>query len=154
MKLSAVTKTVLTYKHPKYSTFLQVGLDSSYINMVICGEKVSTNEDPLTHKLLAEYAPDVLFSHCFNDECLPFTKEVVNTELAHLFEHIFIQKLAMLRKEIGGMAQYDGETIWDWDKEPYGTFHININCSMCDTDIIEEAFDFAVGVFNRIIESK
>lgn len=153
MKLNIYNSTYITYNNYNYSISLKVGEKTSYINMVIHDNRLLTSDFPQTYQVLLKLAPDVLMTHCFNEQGLPFKQEVINTELAHLFEHILIQKLSTLRKSCGKNSTYSGTTYWNWNEEPEGVFHIKLNCGVNDADILESALVFSIDIFNSVVST-
>lgn len=89
---------------------------------------VNTRYLPQTIGFLQKNNPSVLHSVCFNDECLPFHKEVLATELGHLFEHLLLDQLCALKVNNGAYcATFSGRTNWNWTKDPQGLFRIEID---------------------------
>ena len=58
---------------------------------------------------------------CTNRSGLPFTDELQDTELGHVFEHVM---LAVLHQR--GLAAR-GQTTWNWNRDPIGTYHVTIS---------------------------
>lgn len=57
---------------------------------------------------------------CHNRKGLSFTREVEDTELGHVLEHVI---LALL----GQRGIYTkGQTTWNWDRDPIGMYHITV----------------------------
>jgi hypothetical protein len=95
--------------------------------MQFFNDAISTRQLPHTLHLLQQHAPRVLKTKCFNPLNLSFRKEVVNTELGHLFEHILLSYLCEETIEAGAScALYDGVTYWNWERYPKGNFKIVI----------------------------
>lgn len=113
--------------------------------------EVSTSHYPNTVKTLSELMPHVLDTDCGNYKDLPFAEEVKKTELAHLFEHILIQKMTDLKDAKGENAIYSGLTSWDWEVNPQGTFDVWISATEKDKDILDQALLEAVNVFNAVL---
>ncbi len=120
----------------------------------IRSNKVSTASFPKTVEILKKVYPEVLRTNCYNEQGLPFEKEVMNTELAHLFEHILIQKLAYKRYERSGIdKQYSGETEWCCDEDPAKSYSINLNANTEDIDVFPEALTESTKLVNAIMAS-
>lgn len=110
------------------------------ITMTVTTPVVNTTSLPSTHRMLKSYLPTILASQCFNDAELPFSEEVCQTEIGHLFEHILLEYLCELKLKKGyDEAIYAGRTKWNWDEDPFGTFHILINTNNEDVDILPAA---------------
>ena len=89
---------------------------------------ISTKQFPRTLELLKMHAPKVLHTKCFNPSHLTFKKEVVNTELGHLFEHILLSFLCEEKIRAGAdRAFFDGVTLWNWSRYPKGNFKIVVS---------------------------
>jgi len=73
----------------------------------------------LPHNLLT-MLPDLRRHRCQNRSGLSFVEEVLDTELGHAFEHTV---LAVLERH--GVCTR-GETTWNWNRDPLGTYHITI----------------------------
>lgn len=114
--------------------------------------EVNTSYFPQTHKLLQLYLPTIFKSACYNDEHLPFAKEVARTELGHLFEHILLEFLCIIQLENGlDYASYEGVTNWDWTHDPKGTFHITIKARSEELEILTSAVERTVRLMNIIL---
>jgi hypothetical protein len=111
------------------------------------------NLDQIT-SILKNDLPRVLNTKCFNNERIPFSEEVKNTELGHLFEHILIQNLCDLRQSSPlDNKSYSGETSWNWDKYSYGSFHISISADESDDDIFPKALEKSLTLTEKILSS-
>jgi hypothetical protein len=113
-----------------------------------------TRDFPHTTKVLQQYYPDVFYTSCFNQKNLPFAEEVKDTELAHLFEHILIQKMTDFSRHESGIIIYDGWTTWDWYENEVGTFNITISSINMDVSNFYKAIEPSIALFNKIIDAK
>src|SRR5579862_8893482 len=64
---------------------------STQIIMDVLYNQLNTSEIPYLLDVLQENLPSVLLTTCYNDLNLPFSVEVRNTEIGHLFEHILLE---------------------------------------------------------------
>jgi hypothetical protein len=113
---------------------------------------VNTRELPQTTSILTQYLPSVLASTCFNDEKLPFALEVKSTEIGHLFEHILLEYLCYFKLSQGYTnAEYSGVTKWNWERDPWGVFHIIINTGWDDTEIFSSAVQQSIILLQLIL---
>ncbi len=88
---------------------------------------IQTSELPLTRLILTFFLPNIFNHDCFNQKKLTFLQEVGSTEIGHLFEHILLQYLTESVYTYRGLRKnFQGETLWNWRKDPYGLFHILI----------------------------
>lgn len=116
---------------------------------------IYTSELPHTYKTLKGALPTILKSKCYNSEKLPFHKEVKNTELGHLFEHIILEYLCDAKIEKGAKrATFSGHTDWNWQKDLRGTFHITLNIKNHDMHLLDTAIEKTLEVFHLIIGSR
>lgn len=110
------------------------------ISMQIHSPYVNTKSFPATYNFLKENFPGVLLTQCFNDKNLPFSHEVKETEIGHLFEHILIEQLKNIKVQRGHKkVVINGRTCWDWYKNPYGLFEIFIDIEKQENYLMDEA---------------
>jgi len=103
------------------------GATESKILMRTGVSHVYTGSLPYTALILKDKLPTVHQSKCFNYYNFTFSQEVKNTEMGHLFEHILLEYLCLLKINKGYKSVvFEGITNWDWQKEEKGTFHIKI----------------------------
>lgn len=115
---------------------------------------VRTGFYPETMDIVKKFIPGVLKTKCFNERHNSFDVEVVNTEIAHLFEHIVIQSICEIRKSKGLVyCKYHGETEWDWSLYNFGNFKIVINACLEDTEELEGALMKASSIVKSIMAS-
>ncbi len=127
---------------------------TSNIVFTISPSFVTTKMAPQTLSILKSNLPSVLRTKCFNDKNLSFEKEVVKTEIGHLFEHIFIENLSLLKIQNGfDYAEFNGRTSWNWNKEETGIFHIFIDAGKEDDAYFFEALKESILLTNSVIES-
>lgn len=135
----------LEVDHKKQSTELTMSLTIPTIN---------TRYIPLTFTILKKSLPSIFDSMCFNDDKLPFIKEVKATEVGHLFEHVLLEYLCEEKLSCGfSDVEYSGETKWNWREDPRGTFHITISRTENDQDIFTAALAKTIKLVNSILQS-
>lgn len=123
------------------------------ITMSLSIPQVNTIDFPKTVKILRQVIPGVLTSLCFNEHSLPFHKEVKRTEIGHLFEHILLEYLCTEKSLLGIDSEYNGVTSWNWETDPYGTFHIVIDAGEQDHTRLSSAISKSIELLNYIITS-
>ena len=124
------------------------------INMQVTSPIVNTRDLPLTYDILRSFLPSILQCQCFNDEQIPFYREVRHTEIGHLFEHILLEYLCEEKLAVGfNRAEYSGVTNWNWQKEPWGNFHITITAPDRDFVLLKSAISKSIPLLTSIIES-
>lgn len=140
-----------TFNSDTYSLTLRSVRQGTKIDMNVKGA-VNTREIPETYSTLKKLLPNIFLSECFNDEKLPFRKEVKETEIGHLFEHILLEELCRIKGSKGfKKVVFSGVTKWNWLEDQFGTFHIEVDAGFNDFDVLEEAVDSSLIVFNQIL---
>lgn len=105
-----------------------------------------------TYQTLKKLLPSILRAECFNDDNLPFYKEVRRTEIGHLFEHIMLEYLCIGKISQGhSCVAFEGLTKWNWKKDTRGTFHIYINVGYKDFEIFHEALGQSIQLLKTIL---
>lgn len=137
----------------QYSLDLTIHKKSTIMVMKMTSSILSTEELPLTHTILRKQLPGVLKTRCFNSLRLPFTKEVRQTEIGHLFEHILLQNMLEMKLALGDEKfVLKGTTSWDWKKDSRGTFHIKLNVGAEEQYILYSALDKSNQLLDHIFE--
>lgn len=114
---------------------------------------VNTCDIPATYEFLRENYPSVLRTQCFNENNLPFSTEVINTEIGHLFEHILIDKLCSLKIKQGAKsAVINGTTSWNWKKNLYGSFEIWIDVGRNDLELLIEGLKTTIELTKKLMQ--
>lgn len=133
----------LNIQHNKHTTLILMSLFTPVVNTV---------DIPETLQILQTLFPTVLKTRCFNDKNLPFDKEVVQTEIGHLFEHILLEYLCIYKIQSGcDCAKFKGFTDWNWKLNPWGTFSITINCGYRDLKIFSKALEKSIELTQFIL---
>ena len=124
------------------------------IDMQVHGLVVNTSEIPETLNFLEENYPGVLRTQCFNDKNLPFSTEVIQTEIGHLFEHILIDNLCALKIRSGAKsAIFNGTTSWNWQQNPYGSFQIWIDVGREELELLIEGLKITIDLTKKLMEA-
>lgn len=112
---------------------------------------MTTARLPLTVMFLQNSLPEVLCTMCFNEHKLPFKKEVLNTEIGHLYEHMLLECLRDLKEKHGDAdAEYNGVTDWDWTIDPKGVFHITVDSGYAELGILTKALNKATHLLDNL----
>ncbi len=118
-------------------------------------ETTNTRDLPKTFEILEQRLPTILKAKCFNDDHIPFHKELKMTEIGHLFEHIIIEYMCRLKLAHGNKsATFSGVTKWNWNHDEYGTFHISISGGRKNGSLFEEALGKSLILMQEILESR
>jgi hypothetical protein len=124
------------------------------IIMKVLQGTVNTRELPHTFPLLKKMLPSVLRSTCYNENDDPFYREVQHTEIGHLFEHILIEHLCLLKVSQGyDDVEFSGVTKWNWILHPKGSFHITVSANHEDISIFNDAMEKSIELTNLILQS-
>lgn len=135
-----------------FSLKIKYHKQATRIKMALYIPTVSTRHIPQTIDILKSYVPTVLDSLCFNDEKLPFSLEVKSTEIGHLFEHVLLEYLCYFKLLTGYTdAEYSGVTSWNWQRDPYGVFHITINTGWEDAEILSQALSQSILLLQHVL---
>lgn len=119
--------------------------DSIHLSMSVNPLYISTTSLIHTHQFLKTHLPTVLQTICFNKNSLPFSEEVRHTHFAHMFEHVFLEYLCLLKMANGETdVRCDGRTLWNWKKDAYGTFLIEIKTNRTDSLLFSIALEKTV----------
>lgn len=142
------------YIEQLFSLSLHQQKENTIMTMNVFGSIVNTRNLPHTSQILQEYLPSILMSTCFNDEKIPFSEEVRQTEIGHLFEHILLEYLCQEKLQIGyDSAEYSGQTDWNWIKDPQGTFHITISSGYNDAEIFTNAIQKSIALMKVVMKN-
>ncbi len=138
-----------------FSLAITQRITSTQITMQSLSEHVNTAHLPRVVALLHIHLPTVLQTTCYNDENLPFVREVEQTEIGHLFEHILLEYLCQLKIAKGhSSAVFSARTRWNWVRDPWGKFHIRLSCGQKDADILPIAVEKTIALMRIIMASK
>lgn len=135
----------LRIRHVKNQTKLIMNVKKNIIN---------TYELPRTISILESKLPSIFRSKCYNDFKYPFYKEVIRTEIGHLFEHILIENFCLIKLSYGfNDAEYTGLTKWNWYLYPKGSFHITISAGLKDIKFLSDAMSESITLITQILDS-
>lgn len=135
-----------------FSLMVEHHVFKTQIVMKMHSDMVNTRDIPWTFDFLQKNLPTILASTCFNDEHIPFAIEVTRTELGHLFEHILLEYLCQEKLMKGcDEAVFSGKTKWNWEKEPFGLFHIYIKMQSTDVELFPRALENSIALLEKII---
>lgn len=127
---------------------------SSSIRMQVHSPLINTRYLPSTLPLLKTEFPSVLSTECFNERKLPFFMEVEKTEIGHLFEHVLLEYLFISHHTSkNGCPIFSGLTSWNWEKEPWGLFHVQIDAGYKNADSLTEALKKSILLTEKIMSS-
>ena len=136
--------TTFPYQNEFFSLDGYIGEYSTELFFLLHTPTFTTEDLPLTVPLLKKHLPSILKCRCFNNRSLPFSEEVKNTEVAHLYEHILLEYLCDLKlSPTTPQVSFKGETRWNWRNDPFGAFRIAINIGTMDQDILHQAIEKA-----------
>lgn len=149
-----ISKPKLSYNSHNFSLILESEEQFIKIAYRVHHGKVNTRDFPETLSILKKDLPSVLNTKCFNKKNLSFKQEVVETEVAHLFEHLLLEYLRLIKKSLGEDIVINGKTYWDWYKDPRGLFHIVIDFRKTEQEVLDLALAKAIGLMEKIFNYK
>ncbi len=136
-----------------YSLKLSQKEKNATIQMDLHTPQTTTIDFPNTLFFLKKELPLIFNSKCYNYINADFETEVINTEIAHLFEHIMLTLLYEEKmKSIKGYVKYDGVTRWKKSK-PF-SYKIEISSGKNDEEIFSRALSKANRIINQITSDK
>lgn len=145
----------ISYNSSLFQLTLYKSGKTSSITMQMNIPVFNTLAIPQTRGLLNQHLPTIYEHKCFNDQKLPFSKEVLRTEIGHLFEHVLIEYLYQLSISSGNLKiTLSGETSWDWTKQSKGIFNITINHPNFTSDQLRMALSQAITLTEQILKSQ
>ncbi len=125
------------------------------MTMYVYGPVINTVNLPQTHTILKNRLPTILKAKCFNYAHLPFKKEVRQTEIGHLFEHLVLEYMCRLKLAHGECcAKYSGVTNWNWKRDTRGTFHISMDVGKHEEKIFKMALEKSLTLIQEIMLSE
>jgi hypothetical protein len=134
-----------------FSLHTRHNIHNSFIHMQMLSPILNTTNLPFTTKILENYLPSIHSSLCFNDQKLPFSQEVMHTEIGHLFEHILLEYIYQIKITLGHKnISVKGETSWNWYKNPTGFFLIRINIGSSEKEIFLKALPPSITLLHFI----
>lgn len=142
------------YNSKNFDLNLNFSKNSLRLTHIIHNGMVRTNNYPLTFSILRRRLPSIFENICFNDGNKSFQKEVKNTEVGHLFEHILLEKLKIeaLKRNIYG--DFEGYTHWDWNATQFGQFNISIKLTNNLKVYLEDALKSSIPILEEILNSR
>lgn len=144
-----------TYDSSFFSLRIQAHEYKTNITMRLHIPIITTARIPQTFVFLQNFLPEVLGTMCFNEQKLPFHKEVLNTEIGHLYEHMLLECLRDLKEKEGfALAEYNGVTDWDWTIDPKGVFHITVDSGHNELEILKKGLAKATKLLENLFLSQ
>lgn len=142
----------LFYLSNRFSLQVRADEYKTHIDMNLFISNVNTRDFPHTVDFLKKNFPSVLRTQCFNYQNLAFKKEVEETEIGHLFEHILLDQLCVEKMNSGSTrVSYSGRTSWNWKKDKRGVFHILVNASKKETYLLNPALSNTINLIERLL---
>lgn len=143
----------LNYSSSRFELVGFCDTHGTILEMTVKNGFLKTGQFPMTRSLLLTRIPEVLETQCFNDEHLAFYDEVVDTEIAHLFEHLVLEYICQLKIMAGYQsADHCGRTYWNTQSNN-GYFRVKIDACFRDRDFVEAAVARSVQIIEEIFAS-
>lgn len=121
------------------------------LKLKISKYSLKTSQFPKTALILNKYLPTIFRNKCFNNANIPFVQEVLNTEISHLFEHVLLENMCLIKIKYVDSVAYDGRTFWDIDQNN-GEYRIEIQCHLYDWPIFIKALSKSIQLMDLIME--
>lgn len=154
MKIPSIQASLNHYQSNFFNLSITHRIQTLRINMYLNTSFLTTSSLPATSKILTKDLPSVLLTECFNAEQLPFSEEVKNTEIAHLFEHILLEYLCIEKINHGSNnAVFSGRTHWNWVKYPKGSFFITITMEKSDLTLLSPALEKSITLMEKLLKT-
>ncbi len=151
--ITAQVKQPVLYKNDLFTLDVVTRAKSTKIRMEMLVSILTTENLPGTSYLLKKQLPSIMCSKCFNGNDYKFSKEVLNTEIGHLFEHIILENLSELKYNQESKNHiYNGLTSWNWNKDPRGVFRIEIDTGHEDKELIDLALYKSTTLLTEILQ--
>lgn len=155
--MSIITAQVTTKNYIKNKSFgilIDIGEVNTEITMEMFIPVINTKKIRDVVQILEKNLPSVFKSTCFNDYNYSFEKEVANTEIGHLFEHILLEYLCELKRDVGIEAPvHNGLTKWNWYEDKRGVFRISIDAGIKDEQVFEIALHKSIKLVAEILSA-
>jgi len=108
---------------------------------------------PKTVEFLTSELESILKCRCENPDNLPFSKEVRDTELGHLFEHVLLEYLCDEKINSGcDAAVFRGDTFWEIKKKAPHEFLIRIQIDISDSSLLAKALKKANFLMEKLFD--
>lgn len=141
------------YKSRNFSLNIIQDSDKVYLAQQVHNPVVNTKDLPGTVLFLKENLPTIFDNDCYNPGGNSFENEVCKTEIGHLFEHMLLEYLKLEVEKREGRADFKGVTSWDWNKNKYGSFSIEIESGENYQNDLRVALVNAIENLEKIFES-
>lgn len=140
------------YNSPLFTLLMRRSQKDTKLIMKMHTNIINTRDIPFIFNILKENLPTVFRSICYNEYRFPFRKEILQTEIGHLFEHILIEYLCILKINEGfDEAEYTGLTKWNWKLYSRGSFHITVSAGRGDTIRLSAALKLSIELINKLL---
>lgn len=147
-----MSKKFVYHQSSSFSLLVSQEVHNTLILMKLNTYAVNTRCIPNISALLQLQCPTVLSTRCFNERNLSFRQEVKATEIGHLFEHLLLEELCIKKLDCGlKSVVFNGQTNWNWVKEPRGLFHIIIDAGFSDQLIFPAALSRTIEITETIL---
>lgn len=147
----SISRPVNSYASTSFSFDLKQNKTEVNLIMQFPCDVTTTRSLPHTYNFLKKHLPSILKCQCFNDQGLPFSEEVKHTEMAHLFEHILLDQLCQEKSAVVD-AEYSGQTEWNWEKYPVGSFKVTVGVSNEDHKYLAVALNKTIALMEKLYE--
>lgn len=124
----------------------------AYVKMQMHSPIVNTRRLSHTLPFFRKWFPQVLNTACFNEHNYSFTKEIAQTEIGHLLEHLVLAHLLEETTKRGRTTSvFNGITDWNWEKDRWGLFHIKVDVGIHDAPLFYEALLKSIHLVEKLL---
>ncbi len=142
----------ISYSNKFFSLEVDLRQPQFWATMQLYSDPISTKYIGETNKILERKLPTVFLNQCYNDGKLSFYEEAKNTEIGHLFEHILLEELFLVKKKLNKKFKaIQGKTSWNWVKDPVGRFYIQINPIELEEAQIRACLENSINLTSQIL---
>lgn len=131
---------------------LQIGKSGTKATFLAREDSLVTSKFPGFDRKLVKILPSLLQNvTCYNDQNQPFAVEMLATETGHLFEHVWLEVLCCEKLRTSQSAHYCGQTSWNWRKDQRGLFHVTLNATETDRQLIEYSANISLRILEQVL---
>ena len=113
----------------------------SFIALLVSPDSIKTSQMPGFREAILSKMPELRFHKCDNGLGNSFADELLDTEVAHVFEHVLIEIISQMD---GSVDNIRGLTTWNWRKDPRWLYRIEIAYDVSDTVLAALRSTFAI----------
>jgi hypothetical protein len=110
---------------------------------------LTTDSFPNIQSVLNTYLPSIFQNECYNPQNLSFFEESKRTEIGHLFEHVLLEYMCLIKIPYVKEVTFSGRTYWN-PQNLNGCFRVEVKCNIHDWPIFNIALKKAIKLMDKI----